>query len=105
LQAAERKVVLRIKDTVNLGAARLQQLCQLVLGDFLFLRCLGELPRNDLFDRLRLRLFEDASSLRKSSRLEPICFLLIAPTPSCASAPLPNRIRRGNKRQNFRLWF
>src|ERR1039457_4403000 len=38
------------------------------------------------------------SSLRKSSRLEPICFLLIAPTPSGAFAPLsspcPNRPRK-----------
>src|ERR1035437_6251032 len=60
LQAAERNVVFRIQDTVNLGAARLEQRRHLVLGDFLFLHGLGELPRDDLFDRLRLRLFEDA---------------------------------------------
>ena len=60
LQAAERNVVFRIEDTVHLGAARFEQRRHLVLGDFLFLHGLGELPRDHLFDRLRLRLFEDA---------------------------------------------
>src|SRR5664280_1106910 len=63
LQAAERNVVFRIQDTVNLGAARLEQRRHLVLGDFL--HGLGELPRDDLFDRLRLRLFEDALLLEE----------------------------------------
>src|ERR1035438_10372608 len=46
LQAAERNVVFRIEDTVNLGAARLEQRRHLVLGDILFLHGLGELPRD-----------------------------------------------------------
>src|ERR1035438_1543882 len=65
LQAAERNVVFRIEDTVNLGAARLEQSRHLVLGDILFLHSLGELPRDDLFHRLRLRLFEDALLLEE----------------------------------------
>src|ERR1022692_3168755 len=46
------------------------------------------------------------SSLRKSSRLDPICFLLIAPTPSGAFAPLsspcPNGLRKS--RQQFQCF-
>jgi hypothetical protein len=85
LQAPERDVVFRIKDAVNLGTARLEQRCQLVLGYFLLLHGFGELPRDDLFDRLSLRLFEDALLLE----VEPIRFLLIAPTRSDAFAPSP----------------
>src|SRR6185295_20079118 len=44
LQAAERNVVFRIKDTINLAAARLEERRHLVLGDFLFLHGFGELP-------------------------------------------------------------
>lgn len=91
LQARQRDVVLRIEEPVNLGAACLQRRCHLVLRDFFPLHRLSELPSHDLLDRLRLRLLKNASALRKSSTLEPMCFLLIAPTPSCASAPAPLR--------------
>src|SRR5207244_5384254 len=65
LQTTKRNVVLRIKQTVNLGAARLEQRGHLVLGDFLFLHGLGKLRRDDLLDSLRLCLFEDALLLEE----------------------------------------
>jgi len=56
----------------------------------LFLHGLGELPGDDLFNRLRLRFFEDPLLFRKSSMLGPMCFLLITSAPSGAGAPMPS---------------
>src|ERR1035437_9969682 len=59
LQARQRDIVFRIKQPVNLRAARLEQHGHLLLRNFPFLHGLRELPRDDLLDRLRLRLFKD----------------------------------------------
>jgi hypothetical protein len=60
LEAGERDIVLRIEQPVNLGAACLEQRSHARLRYFLCSHGLGELPRDDLFDRLGLRLFEDS---------------------------------------------
>ena len=60
LQTRQRDVVLRAEEPVNLRAARLQQRGHFVLRNFFLLHGLGELPRRDFLDRLRLCLFEDA---------------------------------------------
>src|ERR1700730_10730806 len=65
LQARERDIVLGIQQTVNLGTAGLEQRGETRLRDFLFLHSLGQLPRNDLLDCLRLRLVEYAFALEK----------------------------------------
>src|ERR1035437_9435966 len=65
LQAGERDVVSRIKNTVNLCPARFEQRCHARLGYFLFLHGLGELPRDDFLNRLCLRLFKDAFLLEE----------------------------------------
>src|ERR1017187_5766168 len=53
-------VVFWVEEAVNLGAACFEQRGHAHLGYFLRPHGLGELPRDDLLDRLRLRLFEDA---------------------------------------------
>jgi hypothetical protein len=65
LQAGKRNVAFRIEQPVNLGSAGLEQSCHLVLGNFLFLHGLGELPRNHLFHSLRLCLFKDTFFLEE----------------------------------------
>jgi hypothetical protein len=48
------------------------------------------LPRDHLFDRLCLRLFEDPLLFQEVINAGTMCFLLIALTPSGACAPMPN---------------
>ena len=55
LEARQRDVVLCVQQPVNLRAARLQQRGHAVLRYFLLLHGLGELPGDDLLDRLRWR--------------------------------------------------
>src|SRR5687767_12342849 len=49
----------------NLGAARLEQRGHLVLGKFLFLHRLDELPRDNFLNRLRLHLLKNALLFEK----------------------------------------
>jgi hypothetical protein len=65
LQAAERNIVLRITQSVDLGAARLEQHRHFVLGYFLLLHCLGELKRDNLLNCLRLYLFKNTFLLKE----------------------------------------
>jgi hypothetical protein len=90
LEARQRDVISCIQQPVNLRAARLQQRGHAVLRYFLFLHRLGELPRDHLFDRLCLRLFEDPLLFQEVINAGTMCFLLIALTPSGACAPMPN---------------
>ena len=59
-ETRQRYIVFRIKQSVNLRAARLEQRGHLVLGYFLFPHGLAKLPRDHLLHRLCLRLFKDA---------------------------------------------
>jgi hypothetical protein len=60
LQAGKRDVIFRIEEAVDLRAAGLEHRSHAIFGDFLFLHGLFELPGDDLFDRLRLRLLKNA---------------------------------------------
>ena len=83
-----------IKQAINLGAARLEHRGHLVLGDLLLLHCLRELPCDHLLIACACASSKMPSSLRKSSMLEPICFLLITLPFFRAATKL--RLRQGN---------
>lgn len=57
MQAGKRNIALGSEQAVHLGAAGLQQRRHFILGDFLLLYGLIELPRHHFVDRLGLRLF------------------------------------------------
>lgn len=52
LEARKRDIVFRVKQAVNLGTARLDQRGHLVFRYFLFLHGFGELPRDDLLEKV-----------------------------------------------------
>jgi hypothetical protein len=66
METRQRDIVFGIEKRVDLRPACLQQCGHSVLRDFLFLHGLCELPGNDLLDRLRLHLFEDAFLLEET---------------------------------------
>lgn len=88
-QTRQRDIIFGIKQAVHLRPAGLKQCGHSVPRNPLLPHGLRQLPRDHLLDRLRLRIFEYALLLQEVSMLEPMFFLLIAPTPSFASEPVP----------------
>src|SRR5258708_37200912 len=105
LQTRQRDIAFRIKNAIDLGAARLPQHRHARLGNLFLLHRPSQLPRNDLLDGLRLRFLKDVFLLQEVVKARSqillthlLLFFLAAnsggsSSPSTGGFPFPTRFR------------